>query len=592
MIWTKLKNNWPLLILLILHGALLFYDYNSIPFSHDELSAIDRCRFISFSELINLGVMPDGHPAGIQILLYLLIKNFGVHEWILKLPFVLAGIGSLYFIYKISASLFNRYAAITASIFFIFQSYYLSQIVVARPYSIGLLLSLGVVFIGLKIKTNPSDRTNYLILFLFAIGSFYSHYFSFLQTIISIGIFYAFYNERLNNRYFYLAVSAAIIGFLPHGLITLQQLGMGGLEWLGKPSPDFFASFLYNFYNSSYILLMTGIGLFLFSFFVKSRSKKTKPILLILFLLPVIILYAYSSVRAPVLQGPALFFCTPYLLIFSGNGINYFNKYFKLTGIIALALFQGYTLIISNQFYSLRNYQPIEKFVIQSEENLKNNGTNKSLVLWSGNSHYIAYYLQKYNLKNRIITTDTLKDIKQIDWRRYDAIICNQLPPNIFYALKDSFPFVQSCENNLLYTCMVLTRKSGNRALYKVPPVKLKFTIDSAKEWSKVSYLYKLDSIIDNANYFIEFKPLLDSSIRGAELVLETYRGEEIIDWRSVYLEPENLLSLKVKDVIKDFNNNIKIKLYIWNSTKISTKPIEVMMLIREDNPSEYIFKP
>ena len=150
---------------------------------------------------------------------------------------------------------------------------------------------------------------------------------------------------------------------------------------------------------------------------------------------------------------------------------------------------------------------------------------------------------------------------------------------------------MQSREDNLLYTCITLTRSSSAKKLYS-NPVKLQFAFDTALEWSKVAYQYKLDSLIKTPYHFIEFKPLIDSTINGAELVLETYKGEERIDWRSVYLEPGQLLTLKVKDVIKGFTSDLRIKLYIWNSDKVFAKPIEVIMLIREDNPSEYTFKP
>ena len=591
MIWTKLKNNWPLLVLVLLQGLVLFYDYLKIPFSHDELSAIDRCRFGNLKDLIQQGIMPDGHPAGVQLFLYTLIHWFGINEWILKLPFVLAGIGSLCLIYQISVLLFNRYAAVTASIIFIFQSYYISQIVVARPYSFGLFFTLGMVYFCLKIKAKPSVKLPYLYLFIFTLGAFYTHYFSFLQGLIILFCYYLFYYERFHNRYFYFSVLGAVLCFIPHLGITIHQLGMGGLEWLSTPTIDFFSGFLYQYFNSNFGLLIVGVLLISLGIFVKCKSKKRKPILLILTLFPLVILYSYSIIRAPVLQAPALFFCTPYLLILGGNGINYFKNYFKITSLLLFTIYSGYVLIIENKFYSLRNYQPIEKFVLQSQENLKNNKHGKTLVIWSGNSHYIAYYLKKYNFQNSIIATDTLKNIAQINLENYDAILCNQLAPQLLYYLKNGFPFVQSREDNLLYTCMTLTRSASAKKLFS-NPVKLQFAFDTALEWSKISYQYKLDSLIKTPYHFIEFAPLIDSTIKGAELVLETYKGEERIDWRSVYLEPGQLLSLKVKDVIKEFASDLRIKVYIWNSDKVYVKPIAVNMTIRVDNPNEYIFRP
>lgn len=336
---------------------------------------------------------------------------------------------------------------------------------------------------------------------------------------------------------------------------------------------------------------MAGLLLLILGLIAKCKSKKTKPILLAQFILPALILYLYSIIRAPVLQGPALFFCTPFIIILIGNGINYFNRNIKIVVILLLTIFNGYLLVIENKFYCLRNYQPIEKFVLKSQEIITNFKTDKTLVIWSGNSHYIAYYLKKHHFQNNIISTDTIKNFNISSTKGYERIICNQLSPQLFYTLKDSFPFIQSREDNLLYTCMTLTKTKGNMRLYS-NPIKLKFAFDTALEWSKLSYQYRLDSLIHTPYHFIEFKPLIDSTIKGAELVLETYKGDERIDWRSVYLEAGQLLSLKVKDVIKDFNSDLRIKIYIWNSAKVAAQPIDVLMLIREDNPNEYTYKP
>jgi len=80
-----------LLFLLILAVAvfLRFYRISDIPFTQDEFSAIFRTDFTSFGDLINYGVKPDGHPAGIQVLLFAIIRIFGVSRVLLKIPFLL-----------------------------------------------------------------------------------------------------------------------------------------------------------------------------------------------------------------------------------------------------------------------------------------------------------------------------------------------------------------------------------------------------------------------------------------------------------------------------------------------------------------------
>jgi hypothetical protein len=64
-------------------------------FTNDELSAVGRLRFDTFSELIEKGINVDGHPAGVQVFLWLWIKVFGISEISLRAPFILIGIASI-----------------------------------------------------------------------------------------------------------------------------------------------------------------------------------------------------------------------------------------------------------------------------------------------------------------------------------------------------------------------------------------------------------------------------------------------------------------------------------------------------------------
>ena len=55
---------------LVLAAVLRLYHLTQIPFANDELSALYRLQFPSFKTLITQGVMPDGHPALVQVFLY------------------------------------------------------------------------------------------------------------------------------------------------------------------------------------------------------------------------------------------------------------------------------------------------------------------------------------------------------------------------------------------------------------------------------------------------------------------------------------------------------------------------------------------
>ena len=100
-------SNKLILFLIVLTGALLrFYNYAEIPFTHDEFSALFRLDFNSFSELIQKGVKIDGHPAGIHVFLYYWTKAFGSTEWVVKLPFTIFGIISIWLVYLIATKWF------------------------------------------------------------------------------------------------------------------------------------------------------------------------------------------------------------------------------------------------------------------------------------------------------------------------------------------------------------------------------------------------------------------------------------------------------------------------------------------------------
>src|SRR6185295_17515643 len=96
-----------LFFILAIAAILRFYNYASFSLSNDELSALARLRFNTFSEMIDKGVMIDFHPAGVQVFLFYWIKIFGISELSIRFPFVLFGTGSVFVIYLLGKKWFN-----------------------------------------------------------------------------------------------------------------------------------------------------------------------------------------------------------------------------------------------------------------------------------------------------------------------------------------------------------------------------------------------------------------------------------------------------------------------------------------------------
>jgi len=113
---TKLSTTDVLLIIILLLAAILrFYKFDTFSLSNDELSALFRTKFDNLSDVFNQGVKLDFHPAGVQLFLYYWVRIFGDSETSLRLPFVIAGILSVWLLYHIATNWFNEMTGLFAS---------------------------------------------------------------------------------------------------------------------------------------------------------------------------------------------------------------------------------------------------------------------------------------------------------------------------------------------------------------------------------------------------------------------------------------------------------------------------------------------
>ena len=206
---------------------------------------MNRLHYNSFSEVMEEGVkLNDMHPPGVQIFLYIWTAMFGVSEIMLRLPFVLFGIGSIYLLFLVAKNWFNtNVALLTAASFstLVFPILY-SQL--ARPYSPGMFFTLLAVYFWTKIILSQKENpvwTNYIGFTLAGTACLYIHYFSFLF-IALVGIAGLFFIKG-KKRLIYIACGALMLLLLfPSYSIFNYQLAIGGLGgsggWLGPPSSN------------------------------------------------------------------------------------------------------------------------------------------------------------------------------------------------------------------------------------------------------------------------------------------------------------------------------------------------------------------
>lgn len=71
-----LKKHWFFILLIFIAAAVRFYDLSAVPMDSDELGALFRAEKTqsSFWAHITQGVAIDGHPAGVQTIIWILFK--------------------------------------------------------------------------------------------------------------------------------------------------------------------------------------------------------------------------------------------------------------------------------------------------------------------------------------------------------------------------------------------------------------------------------------------------------------------------------------------------------------------------------------
>lgn len=401
------KNHIYFLVFVIALAALMrLYNFSSWSLSNDELSAVIRLQATTFTQLIEEGVKPDFHPAGVQIFLYYWCKVVGNSPFALRLPFVLAGIFSVFFFYLIAKIWFNKSAAILSSLVFGFLQFTILYSQLARPYSVGLFFSLIMVFGLTQLLFNESQKKRLNYSFLFGtgiIGCMYTHYFSFLFAIV-VGITGLFFIRKENFWHYLIASATAVILFLPHLQITLLQFGRGGVgSWLGKPESDYLGQFLFYSFNESWLLITALCFSFTISYLFNRtnwQKNKFRIISLVWFFAPFFIGYYYSIYVNPVLQYSILIFSFPFLLLFVFSYINENQTALNLMLFVPLAIIGFCSTAFGFNYY---NKQQFGVFKQLAEKNIEwegkygseNVNTAYNLIAWQ----YVDYYFAKENYK-------------------------------------------------------------------------------------------------------------------------------------------------------------------------------------------------
>ncbi len=354
-------------LILLVAATVRFWHYREIPFTHDELSALFRTHFPGLSTLIRQGVRVDGHPAGVQVFLYYWTRWVGETPWVVKLPFTLAGLFSVFLVYRLGRMWFGAAAGLTAAAWMAVMQYPVMYSQIARPYGSGLFLSLlMLLFWSCLMKDSPLRRRDALLYALSAALLAYDHHFGllFAGVVAAIGLLLV---DRRGRRLYLLALTAIILLYLPHLPITLHQLTLKGVgEWLGKPDLTFLTRYLAYLHNYSPLLMGVSGALFVFSlwrWYGELPGKRMFYLSGLWFLLVFLTGFLYSRWVGPVLQFSVLIFVYPSLLLFLTAPWQA-RRTAAVAAVVILILAAGTTSLVERrQHYRLFYVSPYERIL-------------------------------------------------------------------------------------------------------------------------------------------------------------------------------------------------------------------------------------
>jgi hypothetical protein len=280
-------------------------------FTNDELSALVRLRYDDMGALMEKGVKPDGHPAGVQTFLWLWTKIVPQTEFWVRWPFFMCSMGALWLLYRMSGT--------AAAATLLFSVPLVIPLIAARPYAPGLLF---VIWTAHNLQRQKSASATMA-------AAAYCHHFAALQ----VGVMYLWTAAQSpKKKKMLMDGGIALLLYLPHIRLTWTQLNHGGLAWLSPPDAHFLTEWLRRTFNESYVLAALATAL---SLGAAIRDKQTRKYLA-WFGIPLAAMYGYSRFSAPVLHYYGPFFAAPFLFMALSGGLRGGMKEWYWAGAMAV----------------------------------------------------------------------------------------------------------------------------------------------------------------------------------------------------------------------------------------------------------------
>jgi len=604
-------------LILLLALALRLYGLTAFSLSNDELSALSRLQFNSFSLLIHEGVYPDFHPAGTQVFMYIWTWVFGYSEWAVRMPFALMGVVSVYLVYRIGRALFSESTGLLASGALAVLAFPLLYSQIARPYSPGLMCSMASVFFLIRFLGLDRNRTGEpvskgnwsdVLGFVVSVSAcMYTHYFSFIFAGLVCLIGLLFLDKTIFWKYLLCGVGILML-YIPGFDIFIHQLSKGGIGgpdgWLSAPNPDAFGRYLDYVFNDSrmlkfiYFVAFTGVVMV---YRGKVGFGKWHIVSLLFFLVPFGIAYFYSVQVNPVFQHSILLFSFPFLLLFL---FSFFPKdRYGITAkvVLAITVLAGfYSTVFEKNYYQRQHFTEFR--AVSNSINTAIKEYSKDSITVVANVHapyYLNYYLKEgFKLDSNNVTRIS----NEIERDAFNSQVSQSQTPYLIYAysniytpperdlfIRHFYPNVVAIDTFLNSGFRLYSRSVDSRPVQTFPD---KLTLANLKSYD---FAYRYDTLRKSVRYSKsdEYGPAVTLPIKGSGLAKgQVLVGKAIVsDYDSLsdihivitvetssnkYLYKSNdailfrcqskeLCVPVVVELESDLPQDAQIKLYVWN---------------------------
>lgn len=594
-------------------AILLLAAFTRIPYlftgsyAHDELSALYRIQVAHFTDLFSHEGLTDAHPPLVQVFLYAYTSLFGTQEWVVRLPFVLMGLWSIYLVYRIGKKYYSKEAGLFTAAVMAVSQLFIFHSLMARPYSPGLFFVLLFTEKWLQcFYDRTATRKNITLYVLFGWLAIFTHHFCTLHIFLVVASG-AFIIPKNQWRTYFFVNALLLLVSLPVFYIIMFQLQFKGIgSWLDAPGSNYLLKFFrYLFhYNAVYLWAVVGVTLTAGFFYFRKNQIQVRlyiPVFMAIFLLVYLAAYSYSVYRAPLLQFSLLQFSLPFFLL----GVFQVFSVIRNTYLTATIVGIFVTLGLVGLYDTRANDELMRSFPYKALAEFSRPYQDKNvLIVTSERPGFLSRYMNTTKLFSTYGKDHQVKTVLEvIREKNPDLLVSANNDFATYSMLRSYYPFVIARKESFLNNFFVLSRTRPSQSLQtESDPFPLPLSKQSAHLDQTVQYFPLADTLVDFYHQHKKTQFWFRAGVRSktmnpATLVFEIHQGDSLKFWygTELYVRPDTVNAQNsfatfdlTQELKKTGSKNIRIKLYLWNNGGLKSEFSAIEWGLMEPNHKFY----